>query len=67
MFNPYVQKPEWPAGIVQDHDVNDVPAECKLYSRLSLDDVPFNDRYYDERSAMQRLTEYGHIRALRVA
>ena len=65
MFNPYVQKPEWPAGIVQNHDVNDVPADRKLF--FSLDNLPFNDRDWDERSEMVRLNELGHVRALRVA
>ena len=29
MFNPYVDKPEWPACVeIRPHDQNDVPAEC---------------------------------------
>lgn len=29
MFNPYCDKPEWPASVVESQqDTNDVPAEC---------------------------------------
>ena len=54
MFNPYVDKPEWPACV----DVNDVPPDCRpgraalqqLQDQIDLDKCePFDDVLYPER------------------
>ena len=68
MFNPYVQQPEWPAGIVREFDPNDVPADCRLYSH-NLDNRPFREECDEavELSAMHELYLRGSLRSQRVA
>ena len=66
MFNPYTSEKDWPAGVVRDGDCNDVPPECRLHSRIILDDVPFREES-DELSVLHELYVRGSLRRVRVA